>query len=151
MALEIILSAAVGLLAALVGAGVLVVGWSVSHRRALERSLAAQRRELRVRFLIDAYQRLEYASNRSSLSREAKAEIERTFADIHLFGTPRLLEVAQSIMKEWASQGGASLSPLLEELRQSLRSELCLEPVPREIRQLRLGDAIFPNYGPAPH
>lgn len=126
---------------------VIVIGWNVTHRKELERGLAAKRRELSVQFLIDAYRRLEYASARPELSPESAAEIERTFADIQLFGTPKLVEMVQSTMIDWEARGSTSLTPLLMGLRESLRTELRLEPVPSKLEHLRLGrPARFPHY-----
>ncbi len=150
---ELMVSALVGLVAAIIGAVVVVVGRQISHRRELERTLAAKRRDITVQFLIDAYRRLEYASNRSDdRSVEKAAEIERTFADIQLFGSPQLVDAVQATASEWAKGGGTSLTPLLTQLRQSLRSELNLDEVSPRVVSFRLGGpAQFPFYDRTRH
>jgi hypothetical protein len=144
---ELLVNAVVGVLAALIGAAVIVVGWRVEHRRETERDRTAKRHDLRVQFLIDAYRRLEYVSNREP-SPECAAEMERAIADIQLFGSPPHVAMAQSFATEFASKRTASLDSLLAQLRQSLRHELRLEPVPDRVLFLRMGSPPrFPDGG----
>ena len=84
---EIVVNAVVGVLAALIGALVVAVGWWVAHQSELNRDRIAKRRDLRVKYLIDAYRSLESSSNRRP-SLPAASEIESAIADIQLFGTP---------------------------------------------------------------
>jgi hypothetical protein len=65
--------------------------------------------------------------------------MERTIADIQLFGSASQVEMAQSFAMEFSKSGTASLDSLLSELRQSLRAELNLEAIPPKLLYLRLG------------
>lgn len=134
---DILLSSFVGLAAALIGAAVIVLGWKVAHRQEFRRDIAAKQRELRIQYLIEAYRRLEYVSNRP-LSPQTAPDFERAIADIQLFGSPNQVELAQRFSVEFAESGTASLDPLLNSLRQSLRQEIELDEVPSELKYLRI-------------
>ncbi len=134
---EIWVNALVAVSSALIGAGVVAVGWRVAHRQDMTRDQLAKRRELRLQFLIDAYRRLEFVSNRP-LSPGTSEEFERAIADIQLFGSPSQVALARQFALEFARDGTAPLDPLLSTLRQDLRQELLLEKVPERITYLRL-------------
>jgi hypothetical protein len=144
MSTELLISSVVGLLAAIIGAVVIIAGWAITHRKDLERQQSSKRREIIVGFLIDAYRRLEYEGSRDAgRGPRGKAEIEKTFADIQLFGSASLVSLAQDTARTWANTSEANLTPLLEELRQQLRAELGLAAVPRKALQFRLQDGAY--------
>ena len=116
---------------------VAIVGWYAAHRLSATRDRANKRRELRVQYLIEAYRRLENASNRPSL-KAVVSEFEKAIADIQLFGTPRQVALAQEFAVGFARAGTHSLDPLMNDLRSSLRAELDLEPVSAGIKYLRI-------------
>jgi len=93
MTTEVLLSSAVALVAALIGAAAVAIGWKVEERQEGARDRAAKRRELKVQYLIDAYRRLEYVSNRP-LTEENTPEFERAIADIQVFGSARQVGLA---------------------------------------------------------
>ena len=137
MPADILINSFVGIAAALIGAGVIVVGWKVAHRQELERDIVAKRRELRIQYLIEAYRRLEYVSNRP-LTPETAPDFERAIADIQLFGSPDQVVLAQEFAREFAKTGSAPLDPLLSQLRQSLRDEIDLGKVPPQLVYVRM-------------
>lgn len=137
MASELIVSALVGLVAALIGAVIVAVGWLVTHRFEVERSRAAKRRELMIQYLIEAFRRLEYVSNRP-MGPDMAPNFEKSIADIQLFGTAHQVELAQQVAVGMVKNGEHSLNELLFDLRKSLREELDLERVPDKLRFLRL-------------
>jgi hypothetical protein len=116
---------------------VAIIGWYAAHRLSATRDRANKRRELRVQYLIEAYRRLENASNRPSL-KGVVSEFEKAIADIQLFGTPRQVALAQEFALGFALAGTHSLDPLMNDLRNSLRAELDLEPVTEGIKYLRI-------------
>lgn len=137
MPVDLLVNSFVGLAAALIGAAVIVFGWKVAHRQELERDITAKRRELRIQYLIEAYRRLEYVSNRP-LRPETAPDFERAIADIQLFGSSEQVTLAQRFARDFAKAGSAPLDPLLSELRQSLRLEIQLEAVAPELVYLRM-------------
>jgi hypothetical protein len=121
----------------LVAASIAVVGWYAAHSLSAKRDRTKKRRELRVQYLIDAYRRLESVSNRPIVSAVA-ADFEKAIADIQLFGTPRQVSLAREFANGFASQGTHPLDPLLNDLRNTLRQELSLEPIEAGITYLRM-------------
>lgn len=114
-----------------------ILGWIVAHRLTAKRDLANKRRELRVKYLIDAYRQLERAGNRLDPSSKW-SDLESAIADIQLFGTPKQVEMAKRFADEFAKNRSASLDELLFDLRETLRAELQLEPVESQIKYLRI-------------
>jgi hypothetical protein len=136
MTMEILITALVSIFAAIIGASVVVVGWNVTHRNEMNLERAAKRRELQVEYLIDAFRRLEYVSNRPITS-ETAPDFEKAIAEIQLFGSAKQVELAQQFSDGMARNKTHSLDPLLADLRRSLREELDLEYVPNNIKYLR--------------
>lgn len=61
---------------------------------------------------------------------EHKAEFERFVAEIQLYGTPYQVELMTKLVEAFNRQEPSiSFDPLLEDLRNSLRAELRMEPV----------------------
>ncbi len=70
--------------------------------------------------------------------------MEKPIAKIQIFGTKEQIELAQKFANDMSSENQASLTELLLSLRQHLRKELNLEPVPKKIKHLRFSnDRIF--------
>jgi hypothetical protein len=110
-------------------------GW-IGHYLSMRRDLAVERRKLRVTYLLEAYRRLEGASNRDDPKR-CWHEFESAIADIQLLGTPHQVSLARQFSIEMAKNHTSSLDDLIFDLRQSLRSELELEPVSEKVLFLR--------------
>jgi hypothetical protein len=95
-----------------------------------------ERRELQLGYRIEAYRRLERATNRP-FDRDAAATLESAVADIQLLGSPQQVEMARDFAREFAANRAASVEDLLESLRNNLRHELRLPAVPRGVLSLR--------------
>jgi uncharacterized protein YjaG (DUF416 family) len=67
------------LLSLIVTATLAITGWYVLHRLSLNRDEANKRRDLRVQYLLEAYRKLENASNRQDLPliADLRAELRR--------------------------------------------------------------------------
>lgn len=122
----------------LVTTGVAILGWFVANRLSVRRDRINKRRDLRVQYLIEAYRRLENASNRNLLPEEHGRALESAIADIQLFGSPAQIELAIRFARGFAQSKNESLDNLLAELRSDLRNELALESVPGHPVVLRL-------------
>ena len=109
---------------------IIVMGWYVAHRLSSTRDLANKRREPQVNYLIEAYRRLESASNRGPSTNESFIEVEKAMADIQLFGTATQVKLVHDFCSEFVEKRTGLLDPLLNDLRKSLRKELNLESVP---------------------
>ncbi len=108
----------------------------LAHALAARRDRANRRRDQRITFLIDAYRRLEYISNRPNLT-DAQP-FESAVADLQLFGSSAQVELTQAVINAFASNRNASMDRLLQELRKDLRAELGLKAVPERLLFLRL-------------
>lgn len=111
-------------------------GW-LGHSLAATRDLTNERRKLRVTYLLEAYRRLESASNRDDI-KNVTGNFESAIADIQLLGSREQVELARSFAKEMSDHGTSTLDTPMQDLRQSLRAELDLEPVQATIIYMRL-------------
>lgn len=112
-----------------------VIGWIVVYIFALRKNTQIKKKEVTIEYLIQAWGKLEKASNRKD--NRYNTEIETAIADIQLFGTNRQIELAQQFAEEIARNEESSALDLLVLLREDLRKELKLERVPRKFKFLR--------------
>ena len=95
-----------------------------------------ERRKLLVSYLVEAYRKLESASNRDN-HKEVLPLFESAIADIQLLGSVRQVAMARQFALDMAQNRTASLDDLIFDLRQSLRRELELDPVEAKVVYLR--------------
>jgi heme/copper-type cytochrome/quinol oxidase subunit 2 len=114
-----------------------IFGWYILHKLAKKREQENKKKELRIDYLIDAWQKIEYASNRDINEKEFIEYVEKPIASIQLFGTLAQINLAQKIADEMGKNGTASLDSILEELRDDLRNELNLEKATTTMRYVR--------------
>ena len=112
-----------------------VIGWIVVYNFAIRQNTQIKKKEVTIEYLIQAWGKLEKASNRND--NRYNTEIETAIADIQLFGTKRQIELAQQFAEEIARNKESSTLELLVLLREDLRKELKLERVPRKFKFLR--------------
>jgi hypothetical protein len=109
----------------------LIGGW-LGHHLSARRDLFNERRKLRVTYLLDAYRKLEGASNRADAIQHWLT-FESAIADIQLLGSPAQVRLARQFAMNMATNSTASLDALIFDLRQSLRAELELPPVDESV------------------
>ncbi len=97
----------------------------------------AKRRDIRTQYLLDAYRSIEAASNRPMDSGAAR-DLEAALADVQLLGTAAQVDAAHRFADEFAGNGGADTGPILNELRDELRADLELGPLPDRRTHLRI-------------
>jgi hypothetical protein len=97
------------------------LGWYIAYWTTVRRDRLAKKRDLRIQYLIEAYRRLESATNRTNAATE---DLESAVADIQLFGSPKQIILVREFSTQFAAEGGAGLKELLESLRADLRKEL---------------------------
>lgn len=131
-------------MAIVAGVAVAVVGWLVNEYF----SRRAARRNLRIEYLLSAFRRLEYASNRR-MTLAHQAAVEEAVSDIQLLGSPDQVRQAIEFAQEFAGNQQADTEPLLLDLRASLRKELQLEAVPPKRVWLRFDNSSEQPSGPA--
>mgnify|MGYP001319185798 CR=1 FL=1 len=123
-------------MAIVAGVAVAVAGWLVNEYF----SRRAARRNIRIEYLLSAFRRLEYASNRT-MTPAHQAAVEEAVSDVQLLGSPEQVRMAIQFARQMAEEQSADTEPLLLDLRATLRMELQLEEVPRERVWLRLDPA----------
>lgn len=116
---------------------VVISGWYFVHRFNIARDRSNKKRDLQIQYLLEAYRRLERASNRPK-NFDNDHELESAIADIQLFGTVEQVKLAEKFSFDIAQNNHASTDELLINLRTELRKELGLEQVNPEIVYLRL-------------
>ncbi len=127
------------LMSAMIGALIAILSWPIAHWLTRKREILAEKRQLRVTYLLEAYRRLEDAGNRAIAPKSDKCRnIESAIADIQLLGTPKQIGLAADFAEEFARNGAASFDLILYDLRESLRRELELETTTAPLKFLRI-------------
>lgn len=118
---------------------VAIVGLGVTHALTSRRDLNAEKRKIRINFMIEAYRKLEAGSSRGKNQDKYSDQFHSSIADIQLLGSPEQVEIAKRIAVLMGKGTGeaVSINELLIALRSELRVELNLETVPAEIIILR--------------
>lgn len=112
---------------------VVIAGWFYVHRLNSERDLAIRRREARIKSLESAFLRLATSSNKA-LTPALMDEIEIFVSEIQLYGTPRQVELMGLIVEGLKRPNNpVPFDAILIDLRDTIRNELRLEPLPKTI------------------
>ncbi len=118
-----------------------VLGWLIAHWFTSKRDANNKKRELRLQYLINAYSTLACDVAQRALDDKGIAKLEHVLAEIQLFGTTRQIELAKALAIEAASKREFPLDPLINTLRDELRTELNLEPADGNVQWLRASDS----------
>ena len=110
---------------------------ALTHFFTTHREMANRRREQRIGYLVGAFRGLSKANNYPRLW-EVADDLEQAISDIQLFGTPEQVRLAQRFGEDLGKNQAAELDSLLTELRNSLRRELGMDPVPDRMLWLRV-------------
>lgn len=113
----------------LITASIAVIGWFIIHQLSISRDIKNKRVELKIKYLIEAYRKLENVSYRDNPNMH---EFETAMADIQLLGTKRQVELSKKIAIEFAQKKTVLLDDLLNDLRDDLRELLRLERLPHQ-------------------
>ncbi len=112
---------------------VAVGGWFYVHWLNSERDLAIRRREARIKSLETAFLRLATSSNKP-MTPALMDEIETFVSEIQLYGTPRQVEFMGKIVEGLKRPNNpVPFDEMLIDLRDTIRNELRLEQLPKEI------------------
>lgn len=114
---------------------VAVIGWPIGYYLSKQIDKQSKKKEIRVSYLITAWNLLECASCRKDTKLNYK--IEEAIAVIQLLGTEKQIELAQAFAKEIAENGDASANRLLNVLRDDLRDELSIKKTSKPFKFLR--------------
>jgi len=121
---------------------VAVGGWVAGHRLNVARDREAKHRELRLRYLLDAYRALEnFAGWEPPFDKRHVEDLEKAVADIQLFGSQTQSDQLSRVFTEKAVQGESDLNVVINELRTALRKELDLPALQGNVTWLRIDRA----------
>jgi hypothetical protein len=129
-----------------VAAMVICISWFVTSYLTSKRDYKNKQREMKIEYLVDAYDKLALSSNRK-LTPEFATMLEIATAKIQLFGSPQDIVLLHKFLDESTESGKAgrpqgNTDPLLFALRKSIRNELTLPEVDTHISWIRpLGGA----------
>lgn len=125
---------------------VVIIGWYIVHFFTAKRDQENKKREIRVRYLIEAFQLLANASQRKpEPNSQYFHDMESAVADIQLLGTESQVENLNVFLNEFASEGIGSLDGLLSDLRDDLRYELKLTEIVEKVRWFRPEGGVETN------
>ena len=127
------------LLPLLITSIVAIFGWIIAHHFTSYRDLKNKRLELRIKYLLEIYRRLERSVGQNA-TRTTADDLETALADLQLLGDDAQVEKASIFMSEFNSEqlNGLSIGNVLIDLRNSLRRDLGLNPINRQIEHLRI-------------
>ncbi|SOD18918.1 hypothetical protein SAMN06297164_1915 [Nitrosomonas ureae] len=123
---------------------VAIAGWYIVHRMASNRDRINKKRDLRVKYLIEAYQAIESACSRGE-NAPYRERLERAVGDVQLFGNSEQVQLAKKFSTDMESTTFGDPRSLLVALRDDLRRELNLEPVKGEIWHFRITGEVSPQ------
>ena len=115
-----------------------LLGWLIGYISTIRRDRLSKRRDLRTQYLLDAYRRLEGASERLVPGTIDERALESAVSDIQLLGSSEQVRLAEQFATEFVNKRQASVNPLLQSLRLELRKELDLSPLDNGIKILRI-------------
>lgn len=105
----------------------LILSAALSYVVAAKLARGQRRDEQRVIYLVDAYRRIEAASNHSDgLTPDQRADLEGAVSDVFLFGSLEQQRLVAAFAKEFAANASANADDILTSLRRDLRGTLRL-------------------------
>jgi hypothetical protein len=113
-----------------------VFGWVVANYFTSRREVKNKQREIKVKYLIEAYQKLENCILRDL--KDVGKDLESSVANIQLFGSEKQIKLAKKIANDISKNGSADLESLLKSLRTDLRKELQLSENDSNVQFLRM-------------
>ena len=126
---------------------IIILGWYAVHYLNTERDRQNKLRDIRIQYLIEAYRSLANSAQRPPEKNSPYfRQIEAAVADIQLFGTKSQIEKVHIMLAEYPKTATLPLDPLLNDLRNILRTELNLPPEQKNVQWLRMeGAPPLPN------
>jgi hypothetical protein len=113
-----------------------VVGVYTAHIFTSSRDRASKRRELETKYLIEIWNDLDAAGNPKNMAESMR--MERAISNIQLFGSEEMIIAARANAIEFAKTGTTDNLPILNLLRNKLRSDLGLDPTKQKYIALRI-------------
>lgn len=113
----------------IVTALVAFAGWVFAGWLSSRRDVANKRRDIVAQHLINAYKILTQEIGHRKTTIESMTKFENLLSEIQLFGSRKQVELARELSNKTAQTGESEIDSLVEDMRNSLRKEMGLEPV----------------------
>lgn len=113
------------------------LGWLIAHYFTAKRDGINKRREIRLQYLINAYQVLTNDISHRDLNPSRNEKLENLLSDIQLFGSDEQVSLAKKLATDITDGIGFELDPLISSLRNDLREELNLSKINGNVKWLR--------------
>lgn len=101
-------------------------GWIVVHMLSRKREIEQKKREIRVKYLREAYLKLATVADRGSLQQNLH-DIQDAFNDIQILGEESQIELIGKFIEEVNSGKSPAINELLKQLRNEIREHIGLE------------------------
>jgi hypothetical protein len=123
----------------LVTTWIAIAGWLAVDYLNSARDRSNKLVELRMEYIMSIYRRIERSVGKE-VTREIADDIETALADLQLLGDEEQVVMAQNYVAQWGNRklDGISVNVILEGVRNSIRTDLGLEPITVPIEHLRL-------------
>ena len=108
-----------------------IIGGYIVHRFSLRQDKVFRKREFVLKHLVQSFELLE-----NYIREPDPKKIEQAVTYIQLLGNSAQIKIAEIIIENLVTNSEADITPLVEQLRKDLRSELNLEPIDRPFRFL---------------
>jgi hypothetical protein len=102
-----------------------VTGWVVAHGLSSRRELEQKKRELRVKYLREAYLNIANLCDRGEYPRDI-ANLQDALNDIQLFGEETQINLVGKVVTQLANNETANFNELLKQLRNEIRGHIGL-------------------------
>ena len=126
----------------IITAVIAVLGWIVAHYFSSTRDRKIKQREIKTTHLIKAYTILANDITEREFTPEIDEKLELLISELQLFGSHRQIELTKQLTDNIINGGKFNFDDLLNDIRNDLRKELALKPVPGTVRWLRLNKKI---------
>ena len=107
---------------------VAILGWLVGHELNLRRDTIIKRRELRVKYLLEAFRNLEASvGHTDGVLSESRKVFNSAVSDIQLLGTKEQIDALVNFLEGFKKNTNGSVDTVFNLLRDEIRKELDLE------------------------
>ena len=117
-----------------------VVGWVVAHYFTSRRDRNNKCRELRIKYLIEAYEVLCCEISNRPPSNERARLIEDMVAKVQLIGTDNQIKLAKRLCKDICNKEEFPFDDLINDLRNDLRNNLGLSEIEENVAWVRMSN-----------
>ena len=109
-------------MAAVLGALVVVIGWHYSSRQ----SVREERRRFETKHMVKCFRQL-YSVSNTKMNDRTSESLTKVLGDLNIFGTSNQIELARNFAESMGEDGSANADKLLRSLRDELRQELAMD------------------------